>query len=92
MGAQVLAWDRLYENKKGTTNYNSPLTEYKCLQQACRMPTPNQTIHKLQMFSGSDNLPVNIAASSQTYKKFKETLHEHLIVCLFAVNLWKTWE
>jgi hypothetical protein len=61
MGAQVLALDRLYKNKKGTTNYNSPL-------------------------------PVNIAASSQTYKKFKETLHEHLNVCLFAVNLWKTWE
>jgi hypothetical protein len=37
MGAQVLAWDRLYKNKKGTTNYNSPLTEYKCLQQACRI-------------------------------------------------------
>ena len=40
------------------------------------------------MFSGSDNLPVNIAASSQTYKKFKETLHEHLN----AANLWKIWE
>ena len=31
MGAQVLAWDRLNKNKKGTTNYNSPLTENKCL-------------------------------------------------------------
>jgi hypothetical protein len=52
----------------------------------------HQTINKMQMFSGSDILPVNIAASSQTYKKFKETLHEHLNVCLFAANLWKTWE
>jgi hypothetical protein len=43
MGAQVQAWDRLYKNKKGTTNYNSPLTEYKCLQQACRIPTPIYT-------------------------------------------------
>jgi hypothetical protein len=34
------------------------------------------------MFSGSDNLPVNIAASLQKHKKFKETLHEHLNVCV----------
>jgi hypothetical protein len=38
--------------------------------------------NKMQMFSGSDNLPVNIAASLQKHKKFKETLHEHLNVCV----------
>ena len=43
MGAQVLTWDRLYKNKKGTTNYNSPLTKYKCLQQDCRILTPVYT-------------------------------------------------